>query len=526
MSRQASSAVRLSEELIPELIWLSTDRSPEERERRSAARLPEEQTRLDKALRPFELLTLALRLKQERAFGHARQLLSFLRASQITEPELRHLATIPGEAVGGGTAMETPVEGRQEREARKKALKLTVDPNLTLRLAQHHALCTYKDNGLRARTRLESALDILREAEDLSSTTDQETLGLMGAIHKRLWELDMQQEHLERSLHFYRRGYEVGITKDFGYTAINAAFVLDLVAKQEKDEGGAPARADGKDEGLHQKLKALRSEADGIRKEILSELADSPEQPQNEWLYQTWWFVVRVAEAYFGLGFVDKSKFELAAEWLERAAQLPDVPDWEFETTARQLATLARLRLEGPDTPEDLWESEAFRVISRFLQEKADGLRATLAGKVGLSFSGGGFRAALFHVGVLAKLAELDMLRNVEVISCVSAGSIIAAHYYLELRELLQSKQDADIKRDDYVALVARVERTFLEAVQRNIRAQLGAELTTNLKTVLHPTYTRTERLGELLEEMIYSRVGNMKRDGPLMMDDSRHHAP
>ena len=35
-------------------------------------------------------------------------------------------------------------------------------------------------------------------------------------------------------------------------------------------------------------------------------------------------------------------------------------------------------------------------------------------GKVGLGLSGGGFRASLFHIGVLARLAELDILRHVE----------------------------------------------------------------------------------------------------------------
>jgi predicted acylesterase/phospholipase RssA len=60
--------------------------------------------------------------------------------------------------------------------------------------------------------------------------------------------------------------------------------------------------------------------------------------------------------------------------------------------------------------------------------------------------TGGGFRASLFHIGVLAKLAELDALRHVEVLSCVSGGSIIGAHYYLELRKLLNEKQDDQIQ--------------------------------------------------------------------------------
>lgn len=48
-------------------------------------------------------------------------------------------------------------------------------------------------------------------------------------------------------------------------------------------------------------------------------------------------------------------------------------------------------------------------------------------GSIGLCFSGGGFRASLFHLGVLRYLAETKQLSNVGVISSVSGGSIIAA---------------------------------------------------------------------------------------------------
>ena len=53
-------------------------------------------------------------------------------------------------------------------------------------------------------------------------------------------------------------------------------------------------------------------------------------------------------------------------------------------------------------------------------------------GKLGIGLSGGGFRASLFHIGFFARLAELDLLRHVEVLSGVSGGSIFGAYYYLE----------------------------------------------------------------------------------------------
>src|SRR5574341_1819348 len=46
--------------------------------------------------------------------------------------------------------------------------------------------------------------------------------------------------------------------------------------------------------------------------------------------------------------------------------------------------------------------------------------------KIGLSLSGGGFRATVFHLGVLARLAEEDLLEQVAMVSSVSGGSLCA----------------------------------------------------------------------------------------------------
>jgi len=47
---------------------------------------------------------------------------------------------------------------------------------------------------------------------------------------------------------------------------------------------------------------------------------------------------------------------------------------------------------------------------------------------VALCLSGGGFRAALFHLGALARLNELGILSRVDTVTAVSGGSIFAAH--------------------------------------------------------------------------------------------------
>jgi NTE family protein len=47
---------------------------------------------------------------------------------------------------------------------------------------------------------------------------------------------------------------------------------------------------------------------------------------------------------------------------------------------------------------------------------------------VALCLSGGGFRAALFHLGAVRRLYELGILQHVRTIAAVSGGSLLAAH--------------------------------------------------------------------------------------------------
>ena len=54
--------------------------------------------------------------------------------------------------------------------------------------------------------------------------------------------------------------------------------------------------------------------------------------------------------------------------------------------------------------------------------------------RLGLALSGGGFRAALYHVGVVAALAEAGLLGRVEALSAVSGGSVVGYHLFLLLK--------------------------------------------------------------------------------------------
>ena len=51
--------------------------------------------------------------------------------------------------------------------------------------------------------------------------------------------------------------------------------------------------------------------------------------------------------------------------------------------------------------------------------------------RLGLALSGGGYRAAAFHLGTLKKLHQMDILSKIDVISTISGGSITGAYYAL-----------------------------------------------------------------------------------------------
>lgn len=133
-----------------------------------------------------------------------------------------------------------------------------------------------------------------------------------------------------------------------------------------------------------------------------------------------------------------------------------------------------------------------------------------------LAFSGGGFRASLFHIGVLSYLAENGILKDVEVISCVSGGSIIGAFYYLYLKKLYEEKRDDEILQDDYISLVTQLENDFMEGIQKNIRVREYSNMIKNI-LMIKENYSNSDRMAELYEKMFYSRFA---KEGILKMRD------
>jgi predicted acylesterase/phospholipase RssA len=414
------------------------------------------------------LFELAMELKAAYQFRYARQLLSVARRGSVP-----------------------PLPGRGLDAA-----------GFTRLLRQQHALCTYKDPDLPADLRFDRALEILDDGEDLATTTDSTTLGLAGAIWKRKWDFEAARGHLTQALEYYERSHaaarpaaDLGSVLNAAYAGTNVAFIRDLLRAEQAADGsaqtGTPKLASDDD---------ISSSTRADVCEMLEPWFGRPDRvPQGD----RWWLYLMFAEAAFGL-----DRYDEAQAALERALEAPH-DHWQYESSVRQLAAVARLRLQGAGAA-DFAASRAGQVLREFLGSYAPALLGTFTGKVGLALSGGGFRASFFHIGVLAKLAELGVLPFVEVLSCVSGGSILGAHYYLELRKLLGAKADGDIAPQDYVDVVWRIHDEFLKGVQRNVRTRVLAEVTTSLKMIALPHYTRTQRLGELYEKILYSRV----RDG------------
>src|SRR5262249_13659980 len=79
--------------------------------------------------------------------------------------------------------------------------------------------------------------------------------------------------------------------------------------------------------------------------------------------------------------------------------------------------------------------------------------------RFGLALSGGGFRAALYHLGLIRFLRDAGILSQVTHISAVSGGSIMAAHMTFNWERYngsLNEFDDAASELIDFVSLDVR----------------------------------------------------------------------
>ncbi|HEX5871222.1 MAG TPA: patatin-like phospholipase family protein, partial [Longimicrobium sp.] len=356
------------------------------------------------------------------------------------------------------------------------------------KLCQEEAMLTSKDSELKATMRHDRALKILSTGiDDLESASldgDAETLGIAGGIRKRRWSDLGQMEDLRKAARLYDRGARNPLGYD-AYTQINAAFVDDLLAHAGDDPD------------------VRRARAAALRQRILDELPPAADVPPH----CAWFNTASRAEAHFGL-----RQYAQATGVLRAFTAKPD--PWELETTARQLAMLAHIHQDHPlDVPEI---REFFEAL---LPGAAHAARSAMIGKVGLALSGGGFRASFYHLGVLARLAELNVLRHVDVLSCVSGGSIVGACYWLALRRRMLDSRP--LERQDYVDIVNEIIQHFTEAVAGNLREAVQPSWPSVVKRLLwnnHKGAMDPELTAEQLEKRFYEKL--IDTEPPVYMHD------
>lgn len=162
-------------------------------------------------------------------------------------------------------------------------------------LAQRLALVTYKNGEKKdaaCKIDKETAIAALFKAEVILAkycepkiSTDPETLGLSGAINKRLFELTGDLEYLNLAIRFYERGFYV---KQDYYNGINVAYMYTQRANLLTD------RIDAIVSYGHANMIRLR--VIEICKELINDEKSFASRGDKEWVYTT------LAEAYQGLG--------------------------------------------------------------------------------------------------------------------------------------------------------------------------------------------------------------------------------
>lgn len=186
---------------------------------------------------------------------------------------------------------------------------------------QQHALAKYKSKAPTEISSLTDALKIIEKLDPDSETNDPETLGLTGAIYKRMWHATEDSECLKRAIHYYGKGFQ--IRRDY-YNGENYALCLNLAASIEADP----------EEKTFYKISAKKARQEIL--EILGHLSEDNEISEsiNRWPYAT------LASCYFGLGDVESGmKYENIYLALVTV-------DWEKKSYFENKEILAKL-IEG-----------------------------------------------------------------------------------------------------------------------------------------------------------------------------------
>lgn len=206
-------------------------------------------------------------------------------------------------------------------EAKKLWKKLIDKVDNDTYFIQQLALCTYKDKTVSSNVALTDALNIIKQLEpDNRNTIDPETLGITGAIYKRLWVNNQNEiEYLDRAIDYYKRGFT--INQDY-YTGENYALCLNLKAELINDP---------------EEKVFLKFSAKETRKEIIKIITLFEKDDDFEIRSDLMWIYATLSNCYYGIGEIEKhNEFELKFKKLN-----PE--EWQLETYQKSLNKLKNL---------------------------------------------------------------------------------------------------------------------------------------------------------------------------------------
>jgi hypothetical protein len=183
---------------------------------------------------------------------------------------------------------------------------------------QQRALATYKSEYPGKLSSLQAARTVL-EALKPDTSSDAETVGIWGAIHKRLWSATSNRDDLDKAVRSYGRGYFI---KDDYYNGINFAFLLNVRA--DVSEG---------DDAIADRVLARR-----IRGEVLT-LCDAALRAEGLKDDDRFWIEATKVEALWGLGQTAESD-----ALRERIMGAYAKGDWREESLNQQLEALKALQ--------------------------------------------------------------------------------------------------------------------------------------------------------------------------------------
>ncbi len=193
---------------------------------------------------------------------------------------------------------------------------------------QRLALSIYKSKQPDAVSALKDALEVLQVLKP-ETCNNPETLGLYGAIHKRLWEIDPAPKLLDIGITAYARGFAL---KQDHYSGISFAFLLDLRAREH-------LKAGQRDEAITDHTLAIRMRKDAAQI-ARAHLERLPEQLGNE----HFWVLVSLWEAALGTGdAVAMAGYEAALRAMKVADWMQDTWQWQGKKLRALLDEYAQL---------------------------------------------------------------------------------------------------------------------------------------------------------------------------------------